>query len=156
MTQTYQRIVLASRPQGSVTSENFRLERVPVPTSGPGQVLVRNQFLSLDPYMRGRMEESKSYADPQPLGETMIGGTAGVVETSQNPAFAPGDAVAPFGRYTEPPRGDLSATYAGRDPTAAGRGGRGSVRRGAARRAHHQVEQRDAGRHGIGPSTQRR
>ena len=101
MTQTYQRIVLASRPQGSVTPDNFRLERVPVPAAGPGQVLVRNHFLSLDPYMRGRMEESKSYADPQPLGETMIGGTAGVVEASQNPAFAPGDAVVGYLGWAE-------------------------------------------------------
>jgi NADPH-dependent curcumin reductase CurA len=101
MTQTFQRIVLASRPQGSVTPENFRLERAPVPTAGPGQVLVRNHFLSLDPYMRGRMEESKSYADPQPLGETMIGGTAGVVEASQNPAFAPGDAVVGYLGWAE-------------------------------------------------------
>jgi NADPH-dependent curcumin reductase CurA len=101
MTQTYQRIVLASRPQGSVTPENFRLERVPVPTAGPGQVLVRNHFLSLDPYMRGRMEESKSYAEPQPLGETMIGGTAGVVEASQNPAFAPGDSVVGYLGWAE-------------------------------------------------------
>jgi NADPH-dependent curcumin reductase CurA len=101
MTQTFQRIVLASRPQGSVTAENFRLERVPVPIAGPGQVLVRNHFLSLDPYMRGRMEESKSYAAPQPLGETMIGGTAGVVEASQNPAFAPGDAVVGYLGWAE-------------------------------------------------------
>jgi NADPH-dependent curcumin reductase CurA len=101
MTQTFQRIVLASRPQGSVTPENFRLERVPVPTAGPGQVLVRNHFLSLDPYMRGRMEESKSYAAPQALGETMIGGTAGVVEASQNPAFAPGDAVVGYLGWAE-------------------------------------------------------
>jgi NADPH-dependent curcumin reductase CurA len=101
MTQTHQRIVLASRPKGSVTPDNFRLERVPVPTAGPGQILVRNHFLSLDPYMRGRMEESKSYADPQPLGETMIGGTAGVVEASQNPAFAPGDAVVGYLGWAE-------------------------------------------------------
>ena len=93
MTQTHQRIVLASRPQGAVSPDNFRLERVPVPTIGAGQVLVRNHFLSLDPYMRGRMEESKSYAAPQPLGETMVGGTAGIVEASQNPRFAVGDAV---------------------------------------------------------------
>jgi hypothetical protein len=73
MTQTHQRIVLASRPKGAVTPDNFHLERVPVPAAGPGQVLVRNHFLSLDPYMRGRMEESRSYADPQPLGETMTG-----------------------------------------------------------------------------------
>ena len=93
MTATYQRIVLASRPQGWVTAENFRLERVPVPVPGPGQVLVRNHYLSLDPYMRGRMEESKSYAESQKLGETMIGGTVGVVEASNNPGFAAGDTV---------------------------------------------------------------
>jgi NADPH-dependent curcumin reductase CurA len=93
MTQTYQRIVLASRPQGAVTPDNFRLEHVPVPTIGAGQVLVRNHFLSLDPYMRGRMEESKSYAAPQPIGETMVGGTAGVVEASNHPGFAVGDSV---------------------------------------------------------------
>ena len=93
MTATYQRIVLASRPQGWVTTENFRLERVPIPAPGPGQVLVRNHYLSLDPYMRGRMEETKSYAESQKLGETMVGGTVGVVEVSNNPGFAAGDTV---------------------------------------------------------------
>ncbi|RPI15702.1 MAG: NADP-dependent oxidoreductase [Lysobacterales bacterium] len=93
MTATHQRIVLASRPQGRVTPENFRLERVPVPEPGPGQILVRNHYLSLDPYMRGRMEESKSYAAPQPLGETMIGGTVGVVERSNHAQYAVGDTV---------------------------------------------------------------
>ena len=91
---TYRRVVLASRPQGApVGPDHFRLEQVPLPTVGPGQVLVRNHFLSLDPYMRGRMEEAKSYASPQPIGETMVGGTVGVVEASQNPGFAPGDTV---------------------------------------------------------------
>ena len=93
MTATYQRIVLAGRPQGWVTAENFRLERVPVPVLGPGQLLVRNHYLSLDPYMRGRMEETKSYAESQKIGETMIGGTVGVVEASNNPGFAAGDTV---------------------------------------------------------------
>ena len=93
MTGTYQRIVLASRPQGWVTTENFRLERVPVPQPGRGQLLVRNHFLSLDPYMRGRMEETKSYAESQKLGETMVGGTVGVVEASNHPGFAVGDTV---------------------------------------------------------------
>ncbi|HEX9208395.1 MAG TPA: NADP-dependent oxidoreductase, partial [Steroidobacteraceae bacterium] len=91
------RIVLASRPGGApVKPEHFRLEQVPVPTVGPGQVLVRNHFLSLDPYMRGRMEDMKSYAAPQPLDETMGGGTVGVVEESQHPKFSAGDAVAGY------------------------------------------------------------
>ena len=93
MSKTYQRIVLASRPEGAVRPDNFRLEQVPVPAPGPDQVLVRNHFLSLDPYMRGRMSEAKSYAQPQPLGETMIGGTVGVGESSSNPGFAAGDTV---------------------------------------------------------------
>jgi NADPH-dependent curcumin reductase CurA len=92
--RTYRRIVLASRPQGApVRPDHFRLEEVPLPSVGPGQVLVRNHFLSLDPYMRGRMEDVKSYAAPQELGETMGGGTVGVVEASQHPDFAPGDSV---------------------------------------------------------------
>jgi hypothetical protein len=90
---TYRRIVLASRPQGAAGPENFRLETVEAPPLADGQVLVRNQWLSLDPYMRGRMNESRSYAAPQPLNETMIGGTAGVVVESRHPKFAPGDAV---------------------------------------------------------------
>ena len=94
MTKTYQRIVLASRPQGGpVSPEHFRLEQASLPDVGPGQVLVRNHFLSLDPYMRGRMEETRSYAAPQPLGETMMGGTVGTVEASEHPGFKPGDAV---------------------------------------------------------------
>ena len=93
MSKTYQRIVLASRPQGAVTPDNFRLETVDVPELQDGQVLVRNHFLSLDPYMRGRMNDSKSYAEPQPLNEVMIGGTVGVVEASKNPSFAVGDSV---------------------------------------------------------------
>jgi hypothetical protein len=97
MTATYQRIVLAGRPQGWVTAENFRLEHVPVPIPGAGQLLVRNHYLSLDPYMRGRMEEARSYAESQKLGETMIGGTVGVVEVSNHPGFAVGDSV--FGMF---------------------------------------------------------
>ncbi|KJJ94706.1 2-alkenal reductase [Burkholderiaceae bacterium 26] len=93
MSKTYQRIVLASRPQGAVTTDNFRLETVEIPELQDGQVLVRNHFLSLDPYMRGRMNDSKSYAQPQPLDEVMIGGTVGVVEASKNPSFAVGDNV---------------------------------------------------------------
>ena len=91
---TFQRIVLAERPRGEVQASNFRLETVEVPALADGQVLVRNHFLSLDPYMRGRMSEAKSYAAPQPLDETMIGGTVGQVVESKNPKFAVGDHVA--------------------------------------------------------------
>lgn len=90
---TYQRIVLAARPRGEVQPDNFRLETLPMPVIGDGQVLVRNHYLSLDPYMRGRMSDAKSYAAPQLLDETMIGGTVGEVIASHNPKFAAGDFV---------------------------------------------------------------
>ena len=91
---TYQQIVLASRPQGRpVSPDNFRLERVPVPAIADGQVLVRNHFLSLDPYMRMRMEDVKSYAAPQALDAVMVGGTVGEVVESKNPKFKVGDKV---------------------------------------------------------------
>ena len=89
----YQRLVLASRPQGEVVPANFRLESVPVPSLAEGSVLIRNHYLSLDPYMRMRMEDVKSYAAPQAIGETMIGGTVGEVVESKNPNFAVGDKV---------------------------------------------------------------
>jgi hypothetical protein len=90
---TFKRIVLASRPQGQVTPDNFRLEEIPVPSLKDGEVLIRNHFLSLDPYMRMRMEDVKSYAAPQALNETMVGGTAGEIVDSKNPKFAVGDKV---------------------------------------------------------------
>jgi NADPH-dependent curcumin reductase CurA len=90
----YHRIVLASRPRGAVVPENFRLEEVALPALADGQLLVRNHYLSLDPYMRGRMSDAKSYAAPQPLGETMIGGTVGEVVESRHPGYAPGEFVA--------------------------------------------------------------
>jgi NADPH-dependent curcumin reductase len=90
---TNRRIVLASRPQGVASTSNFRLEEVPVPSLQPGQILVRNHWLSLDPYMRGRMNEARSYAKAQALDDVMIGGTAGEVIESRNPAFNAGDKV---------------------------------------------------------------
>jgi NADPH-dependent curcumin reductase CurA len=93
MSDNYRRFVLASRPEGAVAAEHFRLEERPVPTPADGQVLVRNHFLSLDPYMRGRMNAGASYATPQPIGETMIGATVGEVIESHNPKFARGDTV---------------------------------------------------------------
>jgi NADPH-dependent curcumin reductase len=90
---TYKRIVLAARPNGEVSPDNFRLEEVPVPALKDGELLVRNHFLSLDPYMRMRMEDVKSYAAPQAIGETMVGGTVGEVVESKNPKYAVGDKV---------------------------------------------------------------
>ncbi|WP_295993973.1 NADP-dependent oxidoreductase [Rugamonas sp.] len=90
---TYQRIVLAERPSGAVQASNFRLETMEMPVIGDGQILIRNHYLSLDPYMRGRMSDAKSYAAPQALGETMIGGTVGQVVASRHAKFAVGDFV---------------------------------------------------------------
>jgi NADPH-dependent curcumin reductase len=90
---SYRRIVLANRPTGAASMSNFRLEEVQTPALKEGQLLVRNEWLSLDPYMRGRMNESKSYAASQALGEVMIGGTAGTVVESRNPQFKAGDRV---------------------------------------------------------------
>jgi len=88
-----QRIVLASRPEGWVTESNFRLETAPVPRPQAGEILVKNLWLSLDPYMRGRMSEQKSYVKGVDIGETMVGQTAGEVVESKNAAFKPGDKV---------------------------------------------------------------
>lgn len=90
------RIVLASRPVGMPTAENFRLEEEPVPEPRHGEVLVRALWLSLDPYMRGRMSAGKSYAVPNPVGGVMTGGVCGCVEKSQDPAFQEGDIVQGF------------------------------------------------------------
>jgi len=86
-------VLLASRPEGWVREENFRIIDAPMPEPAEGEVLVRNLWLSLDPYMRGRMNEGRSYAKPQELNEVMVGGTAGEVVASRHPGFAPGDAV---------------------------------------------------------------
>ncbi|MBL8502879.1 MAG: NADP-dependent oxidoreductase [Rhodocyclaceae bacterium] len=93
MSDTNKQILLASRPTGWVEESNFKLVETPVPQIADGQVLVRNHFLSLDPYMRGRMNDTKSYAAPVNLGDVMVGGTAGEVVASKNPKFAVGDKV---------------------------------------------------------------
>lgn len=95
------RIVLDNRPQGEATPANFRLQVTETPPLQDGQVLVRHHYLSLDPYMRGRMNEGKSYAEPQPLGEVMIGGTVGEVVESRHPKFQPGDKVVGMGGWQE-------------------------------------------------------
>jgi NADPH-dependent curcumin reductase CurA len=93
MTQINRRILLASRPKGAVTPDNFRLEQVPLAELAEGQFRVRNRYLSIDPYMRGRMNDAKSYAEPLALGEVMIGGTVGEVVESKHERFAVGDIV---------------------------------------------------------------
>ncbi|MBW8636113.1 NADP-dependent oxidoreductase [Hoeflea sp. WL0058] len=90
---TMKRIVLASRPDGPPTPDNFRLEELPMPAPGPGEILVRTIWLSLDPYMRGRMDAGPSYAAPVEIGATMEGGCVGQVIESNNPDFSVGDFV---------------------------------------------------------------
>jgi NADPH-dependent curcumin reductase CurA len=95
------RIVLVSRPTAAPTPDNFRLEEVDMPEIQDGQVLIRNRWLSLDPYMRGRMSEAKSYAPPVGLGEVMIGSGAGEVIASKLAAFPVGtNVVGLFGWQT--------------------------------------------------------
>src|SRR5690349_11418346 len=93
MSQLNRQILLVSRPQGAASADNFKLVETPLPPLEDGQVRVRNHYLSLDPYMRGRMSDAKSYAPPQPLNEVMIGGTVGVVIESKHPKFKAGDKV---------------------------------------------------------------
>jgi len=100
-TTTNRQIHLVSRPQGEPTADNFKLVESAVPALAEGQVLVRNHYLSLDPYMRGRMNDGKSYAQPQPLNEVMIGGTVGEVVESRNEHFKAGDKVVGYGGWQE-------------------------------------------------------
>lgn len=93
MTQIMKRIVLAARPSGVPTAENFRLEEVPLETPGPGQFLARTIWLSLDPYMRGRMNDAKSYAKPVEVGATMEAGCVAEVVASNHDGYAVGDIV---------------------------------------------------------------
>ena len=94
-------ILLDSRPSGEATVGNFKVVNTETPALAEGQVLVRHHYLSLDPYMRGRMNESKSYAQPQPLGQPMIGGTVGEVVESRHPKFAVGDKVVGMGGWQQ-------------------------------------------------------
>lgn len=96
-----QQIHLVSRPAREATADNFKLLEAPVPELGDGQVLVRHHYLSLDPYMRGRMNDAKSYAPPQPLNQVMIGGTVGEVIASKHPGFSTGDRVVGMGGWQQ-------------------------------------------------------
>ncbi len=91
--QRNRRWVLASRPHGAPVPENFRLEEDDVATPGEGQVLLRTVYLSLDPYMRGRMSDEPSYSPPVDIGGVMVGGTVSRVVESNHPDYQPGDWV---------------------------------------------------------------
>ena len=101
MADINRQIHLVSRPTGEASADNFRLLEKPLGTPAEGQVLVRHHYLSLDPYMRGRMNDAKSYAQPQPLDQVMQGGTAGVVVASRHPGYKAGDSVVNFGGWQE-------------------------------------------------------
>ena len=101
MAEMNHQMLLASRPTGAVQPDNFRLVEVPLAPLEDGQVRVRNHYLSLDPYMRGRMNDSKSYAAPQPLDTVMIGGTAGEIVESRNPAWTVGTKVVGMAGWQE-------------------------------------------------------
>ncbi|EGQ8086875.1 NADP-dependent oxidoreductase [Vibrio vulnificus] len=94
MTQpTNRQIVLASRPVGAPTAENFALKQSDIPTPAQGEMLLRSVYLSLDPYMRGRMSDAKSYAEPVGIDEVMVGGTVCQVEVSKHAEFEVGEWV---------------------------------------------------------------
>ena len=94
-------ILLDNRPTGEAVASNFKLVSSETPALQDGEVLVRHHFLSLDPYMRGRMNDSKSYTAPQPLGQVMQGGTVGEVVESRSPKFQPGDQVVGMGGWQQ-------------------------------------------------------
>jgi NADPH-dependent curcumin reductase len=95
------RIVLARRPDGPAAPEDFRLETMPAPEPGPGQLLLRTRWLSLDPYMRGRMSAGPSYAAPVEVGDVMVGGTVCEVLESRAEGFSSGDLVASYSGWQE-------------------------------------------------------
>src|SRR5919107_318639 len=86
-------IVLAARPVGEPKDSDFSLVETPIPQPGPGRMLLRTLYLSLDPYMRGRMSDAKSYAKPVEIGQVMVGATVSQVVASDISGFSPGDIV---------------------------------------------------------------
>jgi NADPH-dependent curcumin reductase len=115
------RIILVSRPHGEPAPENFKLAEAPIPTIGPGQVLLKTKLLSLDPYMRGRISDAKSYAPPFVIGEPLGGQTVSEVIASNNPEFAVGDVALAFGGwqdYSVSSGGDLQKLDPGAAPVS--------------------------------------
>lgn len=107
MTDQMYHVTLASRPDGAPSLDDFSYQPAPIPTPGEGEVLVRVHYMSLDPYMRGRMDDAKSYAAPVPIGGTMEAGAVGEVIASQSPHFKPGDFA--FGMFGWATHGCLPA-----------------------------------------------
>jgi hypothetical protein len=101
MTTTSREIRLKSRPQGLPTAANFELASVTLPAPGPGEVQVRNTWMTVDPYMRGRMNDVQSYVPPFQIGEALQGGAVGEVTASNDPAFKAGDLVQSFFGWRE-------------------------------------------------------
>ncbi|QLG89378.1 NADP-dependent oxidoreductase [Chitinibacter bivalviorum] len=100
-TTTNRQILLKSRPIGAPTADNFELVNSPIPTPAAGKVLLRTTYLSLDPYMRGRMSDAPSYAPPVALGTPMVGGTIARVESSQHPDYQAGDLVLSYSGWQD-------------------------------------------------------
>src|SRR5712691_8083399 len=94
-------ILLKSRPEGTPGLDNFQLTESPIPVPGAGEVLMRTLYLSLDPYMRGRMSAAKSYAKPAAVGQPMVGDTVGEIVTSRHPSYAVGDIVLGYGGWQQ-------------------------------------------------------
>ncbi|MFJ5443218.1 NADP-dependent oxidoreductase [Pectobacterium sp. CHL-2024] len=116
--QTNRRVVLAQRPHGAPTSETFRLEQQPVPQVDSGHILLRTVFLSLDPYMRGRMSDAPSYAKPVELNDVMVGGTISRVVESKHPDYQTGDWVLSFSGWQDYAISDgKGLTNLGQSPT---------------------------------------
>jgi NADPH-dependent curcumin reductase len=116
-TKINQRIVLASRPHGSPNPDNFRLEKVPVSEPAEGQILLRTVYLSLDPYMRGRMSDAPSYAEPVGIDEVMVGSTVCRIAESRHPDYDEGEWVLAYSGWQEYALSDGSGlTRLGKEP----------------------------------------
>ncbi len=115
--RTNRRIVLAARPHGTPVPENFRLETASVPEPVEGQVLLRTAYLSLDPYMRGRMSDAPSYAEPVRIGEVMVGATVGQIDASRHPDYEKGEWVLAYSGWQDYALSDGSGlTRLGKNP----------------------------------------
>ena len=101
MTTMNRQIVLAARPEGLPKPSDFQLVETPVPKPNNGQFLVKTNYLSVDPYMRGRISEAKSYAEPVQINEVMVGGTVGTVVESRHPGYQAGEVVVGYWGWQE-------------------------------------------------------